>query len=203
MRIPRVLGGGLAAAVCASAWLVAGPGMELAAANCMGPQLTVAPSTTPPGGSVTVTGTLFGNDCNDAGGPGPALGQPLEDVEIWIRVGESEKQVAVVDAGPDYAFVVQVVVPPSQGAGSGTVTASTGGFWASPASAAIEVEGVPLRDDDPPVLDAGRFAASTGSGSDPGGSDPKATAWRWALAGAFGGAALTLGVVAVVRRRPS
>jgi hypothetical protein len=124
-------------------------------------------------------------------------------VELWIRVGESEKQVAVVEAGTGYDFAVQVVVPPSLGAGSGTVTASTGGFWASPASAPIVVEGAPLREDDPPIFDADRFAASTGSGSDPGGSDPKATAWRWALAGAFGGAALTLGVVAIVRRRPS
>jgi hypothetical protein len=204
MRIPRVLGGRLAAAVCASAWLVAGPGIGPAGADCAGPQLEVAPVTAAPGQWITVAGLYFGDDCNDTGGPGPALGQPLQDVELWIRVGESEKQVAVVDAGIGYDFAVQVVVPPSLGAGSGTVTASTGGFWASPASAPIVVEGAPVREDDPPIFDADRFAASTGSGSDPRGSDPSPTTeWPWVLVGAFGGAAFTLGVVAVVRRRPS
>jgi hypothetical protein len=197
MRIPRVLGGGLAAAVLSAVLLVAGPGVEVAAANCMGPQLTVAPSTAPPGGSVTVMGSLFGNDCNDSGGPGPALGQPLEDIEVWIRLGDAEKQVALVDAGPGYDFAVQVVVPSSLGTGAGTVSASTGGFWASPTSAAVVVEGAPLRDD-PPVYDAGRLAASTGSGS-----DPSTTALPWVLVGAFGGAVLMIGAVALVRRRSS
>jgi hypothetical protein len=203
MRIPRVLGGGLVAAVLSAVWLVAGPGIGPAGADCAGPQLEVAPATAAPGQWITVAGLYFGDDCNDTGGPGPVLGQPLEDIELWIRVGESDKQVAVVDAGIGYDFAIQVPVPPSLGTGAGEVTARPSPFATEP-TVALLVEGAPIRAEDPPLVDSERLEASVGPvGAEEAGPSSDDPAWPWVLVGAFGGAVLMIGAVGLVRRRSS
>ncbi|HEY6533370.1 MAG TPA: hypothetical protein VIY72_13765 [Acidimicrobiales bacterium] len=195
MRIPRVLGGGLAAVVLSAAWLVAGPGIGAAGASCVGPQLQVAPTVAAPGQSVTVAGLYFGDDCNDTGGPGPVLGQPLQDIELWMRVGDEDKLVALVDASRTYDFAIQVPVPPSLGTGAGAVTARVDGRPVTTfGPAALVVEGEPIREDDPPVVDADDLAAPDGIASLP-------SAWPWLAVGAVGGVVATLAGVALVRRR--
>ena len=150
-----------------------------------------------------MAGRYFGDDCNDTGRLGPPLGQPSQDVTLWIRVGESEMQVAVVDAGPDYDFAVRVAVPPSLGTGAGEVTARPSPFATEP-TAALLVEGAPMRVEDPPLVDSERLEASVASaGADDAGPSSDDQVWPWVLVGAFGGAVLTLSAVALVRRRPS
>lgn len=51
---------------------------EPAAAQCGAPQLSVEPTSGPPGTTVTINGQYFGTACNDTGGPGPALGDPTQ-----------------------------------------------------------------------------------------------------------------------------
>jgi hypothetical protein len=202
VRIPRVLGGGLAAAVCLVAWLAAGPGIGVAGADCSGPTLTVTPSTAAPGAPVTIAGLYFGDACNDTGAAGPPLGRPLRGVEIWVRVGEVEKQVAIVDAGPGYDFAVEVAVPPSLGTGPGQVVARSSTFSIGPGPAGLVVEGAAVRVDDPALYDARRFAAPI-DGVDVvrEGQSSSRSVWPWVLIGAAGGAAVAVSVVGVARRR--
>src|SRR5262245_38190884 len=60
------------------------------AVRCVGPAVVVEPAEVPAGGTVTVRGTGFGDDCHDTGPP-PAgeglLGKPLQDIEVYVEQG--------------------------------------------------------------------------------------------------------------------
>ena len=191
MRITRVLGGGLVASVVAVVGLVAGPGIGPAGADCSGPTLAVAPATAAPGQRITIAGTYFGTDCNDTGRPGPVLGTPQRDIELWVQVGEGSRQVAVVDAGSGYDFAIDVAVPPSLGVGAAEVQArSAEGVLMTARPAPFDVVGDPIGSADLPVV---QQPATDGTG----GGVP----WGWVGLGAVVGAVLALGTVAVVGRR--
>jgi hypothetical protein len=86
-----------------------------AAASCVGPTVEVTPATAATGSAVTVHGEYFGTDCLDTGPP-PAgmgvLGEPAQDVEVVLRHGEGEVVLGQADATSDYAFTIEVTVPP-------------------------------------------------------------------------------------------
>ncbi len=157
---------GLLAAVLAALVAVVVAPAAPAAANCVGPEISVSPSTVAPGGLVTVKGQHFGTDCNDTGRPGPVLGDPQNGIQVSVRVGDAEKLVAVVEAASDYSFELEVSVPPSLGEGSGEVIVQqatetptdnlsapvevTGSPVQADDAALIQVSGVPATDDDGP-----------------------------------------------------
>lgn len=91
--------------------VVGGP----AAADCSGPTVDWAPHEVARGGTVTVTGSAFGDNCYDTGPPPPGqgfLGVPRQDLQIVVVQGEVEVVVAEGDADAEYAFEVDIVVPP-------------------------------------------------------------------------------------------
>jgi len=190
-----VLGGGLAAVVCLVAWLAADPGIGTAGASCAGPHLTVSPTSVAPGGSVSVVGYFFGTDCNTTiSNEAAVLGEPTDDVELWVQVGDGEKLVALVDAGSDYGFQIEVPVPQSLGTGPALVWARAG--RSSPAPASFVVAGDPVDGLDPPVIDADEGAIP---GTDA--PDLSPSGWLWFAVGAIGGGVVGVGVADRVRGR--
>jgi len=83
-------------------------------ASCVGPMLNVAPAAVPRGGTLTVSGIGFGDDCIDNVMPpetAGSLGDPMKGMQIVIgRDGESVV-LGDADAGEDYAFRVEVALP--------------------------------------------------------------------------------------------
>jgi hypothetical protein len=178
MSLLRVLG--VAGLVLCAIGTAASPA---AATSCSGPEMSVTPSTIAPGTTTLLSGYAFGTDCTNSG-----LGPPAEDVEIVVRVGNKEKVVGQVDVGADYDFVIDVHIPPSLGTGSGAITARSDTLLRS-VEVPIEVAGSEGDHGDRP------YAEWDGTGPDPG------VPWGWIAAGAAGGAALMLGLVAIVGRR--
>ena len=73
---------------------------------------------------LTITGQNLGDDCLDTGTLPPgvgALGQPLTGLVIVIDQADLEFVVATGSADSDYAFRVEVVVPPGLAPGDATV----------------------------------------------------------------------------------
>ncbi len=136
-----------------------------AAASCVGPEITVSPSTVAPGGLVTVKGRHFGTDCNDTGQAGPVLGDPQNGIQVSVRVGEAEKLVAVVEAASDYSFEVEVSVPPSLGEGSGQVIVQQASETLTDnLSAPVEVTGTPVRANDAALIQVSGVPATGDDG---------------------------------------
>jgi hypothetical protein len=106
--------------------LVWAAGSAPAGASCVGPSLTVSPEPVAPGAVLQIRGQAFGTDCNDTGGPGPALGEPAADIELAVVQGDTVIHVARVDAQPDYAFKVRVTAPPSLQPGPAAVRVTSG-----------------------------------------------------------------------------
>ena len=111
----------IAAAAVLAAPLVSDPS---ATASCVAPAVKIKPARVARGGTLTVTGQHFGDDCLDTGtlppGIGP-LGNPLTGLVIVIDQGDNEFVVATGSAGSDYAFKVDVVVPASLQPGDATL----------------------------------------------------------------------------------
>ncbi len=89
-------------------------GAGVAAADCVGPQISYDVAPVGPGQVVRVTGEYWGTDCYDTGnrprGEGN-LGKPQRDIEIVVLQDGIGPVVARGDAGSDYRFVVDVPVP--------------------------------------------------------------------------------------------
>lgn len=103
----------LTAALLAAAVTVVLTGSS--AADCVGPTITVRPTSGPAGTSLTIEGTGFGDNCYDTGPPPPGqgvLGNPLTGVEIaFVDAAGTRTVLAVVDADADYRFAVEATVP--------------------------------------------------------------------------------------------
>ena len=94
------------------------------AASCVAPAFTFKPTRVARGGVLTITGQHFGDDCLDTGTLPPGvgrLGQPLTGIVIVIDQADLEFVVATGSADSDYAFRVEVVVPPGLAPGDATV----------------------------------------------------------------------------------
>ena len=93
-------------------------------ASCVRPTFKFKPARVARGGVLTITGQNFGDDCLDTGtlppGVGP-LGHPLTGIVIVIDQADVEFVVATGSADSDYAFRVEVVVPPGLAPGDATV----------------------------------------------------------------------------------
>jgi hypothetical protein len=121
MVVSRVLR--IIAAVAFFGWVLGHPAP--ADASCVGPQLTVDRPSVAPGDVLEISGSYFGTDCNDTGGPGPVLGKPQTVISLRIVQGELSVPLVQVDADHDYKFVVRAVVPASLTKGTASVTASS------------------------------------------------------------------------------
>ena len=85
-----------------------------AGAACLGPSIEYESGPVRRGGTVTVTGSGFGDNCYDTGPP-PAgegyLGKPLTEIEVVLVQSDRQTVVARGAADDGYAFEIDVVVP--------------------------------------------------------------------------------------------
>ena len=86
-----------------------------AGADCSGPIFEVDDRRITAGDQLRITGSGWGDACNDTGGPGcdpPPLGEPIQDVTIMLRNKATREtvEVATVDADDEYAFEVVVEI---------------------------------------------------------------------------------------------
>ena len=83
-------------------------------AACLGPSIEYESGAVRRGGTVTVTGSGFGDNCYDTGPP-PAgegyLGKPLTEIEVVLVQSDRQTVVARGAADEGYAFEIDVVVP--------------------------------------------------------------------------------------------
>jgi hypothetical protein len=102
-------------------------GMPQAGADCSGPYLRARPAAGPEGSTVTVTGEAFGDNCYDTGPPPPGqgvLGVPQSGVVVTSTDATgTTTDLTTVDAGPQYRFVVQIVIPGGAVPGTGRIDA--------------------------------------------------------------------------------
>lgn len=97
-----------------------------AQADCVGPSISSSATTVARGGSVTVTGSAWGTDCNDVN-PDPddsALGAPATGIVIAVVQDDQRTVLAKGNASSDYSFTVALEIPSTLRPGPGTVTAS-------------------------------------------------------------------------------
>lgn len=90
-------------------------GAAPAGADCVGPTLHHPPAAVARGATVTLTASGFGDNCYDTGPPPDGegiLGRPVTGIGIFVARDGKETLVARGDANPDYAFTVDVVIPP-------------------------------------------------------------------------------------------
>ena len=89
-------------------------GSAPAGAACLGPSIEYESGPVRRGGTVTVTGSGFGDNCYDTGPP-PAgegyLGKPLTEIEVVLVQSDRQTVVARGAADEGYAFEIDVVVP--------------------------------------------------------------------------------------------
>lgn len=105
-RLPAL--GASAAAVLALGVVVA----PAAYADCSLPSITVSPAKVAPGGSVIVTGSVFGTACNDVGPTiEPALGDPAAGIDLILSADGTRSTLATANADADYAFTQRVTLP--------------------------------------------------------------------------------------------
>jgi hypothetical protein len=93
-------------------------------ASCVAPAFTFKPVRVARGDVLTITGQHFGDDCLDTGTLPPGvgrLGRPLTGLVIVIDQADLEFVVATGSADSDYAFRVDVVVPPGLAPGDASV----------------------------------------------------------------------------------
>lgn len=100
-------------------------------ASCAGPDLSVTPTKTAPGGRIVITGTAFQDGCNDAFGNGRSLdppAKPLKNITISLVQGARTWRLATIDqADPDFTFTVTATVPADVSLGKAGVQAT----WAA------------------------------------------------------------------------
>lgn len=102
---------------------------------CAGPDLSVTPTKTAPGGQLTITGTAFQDGCNDVYGNGRPLDPPARPVKnITISLVQRDKtwKLAMIDqAKPDFTFTVTSTMPEDVSPGKAGVQASAGTWLAT------------------------------------------------------------------------
>jgi hypothetical protein len=102
---------------------------------CVGPDLSVTPTKTAPGGRIVITGTAFQDGCNDVYGNGRSLdppAKPLENITISLVQREKTWKLATIDqAKPDFTFTVTSTVPADVSPGKVGVQATAGTWVAS------------------------------------------------------------------------
>ena len=87
---------------------------SVAQADCAAPTYVHDDGGVGRGGTISVTGMFWGDDCHDTGPPPPGegrLGLPLTDLEVVFVQDGTEILVATGNADEFYAFEVDVVVP--------------------------------------------------------------------------------------------
>lgn len=124
-----------------------------AGADCVGPSLSVTPTSGAPGDTVTLDGQYFGTDCLDQGDVGQppgsgVLGEPGTDIKLYFVQNEVPTVVATVDAEADYSFSVPVTVPAS--AVPGVAAFGTDASVLPPTGAEFTVTGAAVRVDAAP-----------------------------------------------------
>jgi hypothetical protein len=143
-----VAGGGRKVAAAASLLAgalvaaVAGGFVEPAEAACLSPQLSLSAPTAHAGDTIIVSGSAFGDGCNDViVGPGPPpapLGSPLTGVELQFQQGGRVVPLGTVDADGDYKFSMPITVPGDARPGPADIMAvMTGSKTAIPAPLAV------------------------------------------------------------------
>lgn len=106
---------------------------EAAVADCAGPTFSHTGGDLAHGDAVVVTGHWFGDNCYDTGPPPPgegSLGRPITDIEVYLEQEGGLHLVAVGDASDDYAWRVDVPVPPVLDVGEARVVVLNNGFEA-------------------------------------------------------------------------
>lgn len=127
MAVIRVLQAAGAALVLGA--VLAGTGVP-ASADCSGPSFTYDTVPVRRGETLTVYGTGFGTRCYDLGTP-PAgeavLGPPATNIEIVLSQGSKTILAGRVDAGAEYDFKTDVIVPAEFEPGIARVTVAFAG----------------------------------------------------------------------------
>jgi hypothetical protein len=99
---------------------------------CAGPDLSVTPAKTAPGGRITITGMAFQDGCNDTFANGRPLdppAKPLKDITISLVQRDKTWKLATIDqAKPDFTFTVTSTLPMGVSPGEAGVQA-TAGTW--------------------------------------------------------------------------
>ncbi|MFK5688322.1 hypothetical protein ACI3EY_01550 [Ornithinimicrobium sp. LYQ92] len=115
------------AAVAVAALLLTIGDRAPADAACAGPQTEVIPMVAAPGDTVTVRGTAFGTECNDAGShtEDGFLGPPATDITVTFQQESRTWLVARGDAHDDEGRTFTAVVEVPRDALLGTVTVVT------------------------------------------------------------------------------
>jgi hypothetical protein len=102
---------------------------------CAGPDLSVTPAKTAPGGRIIITGTAFQDGCNDTFANGRTLdppAKPLKDISISLVQMDRTWKLATIDqAKPDFTFTVISTVPTGVSPGKAGVQATAGTWLAS------------------------------------------------------------------------
>ncbi len=95
---------------------------------CAGPELSVTPTKTAPGGRIIVTGAAFRDGCNDVSVNGRSLdppAKPLKNITISLVQREKTWKLATIDqAKPDFTFTVAAKVPVDVSPGTAGVQAT-------------------------------------------------------------------------------
>jgi len=179
--------------------LASGVASSRADASCAGPSITVEPASPVVGEVIEIHGEGFGTDCNDTGGPGPALGDPQEDIDVRIVQGDVSESLIRLGADSKYEFAVRLVMPAHLSAGPAVFVASSTRL---PVSLVAPGPAVSMSNPPPTILTgiaAGSLGGVTDRGDDE--SDGRSTGWiGWAGIGATAIAAVLVGCV-VGRRR--
>jgi hypothetical protein len=107
--------------------LLAGCASSTAGASCVGPQMTVTPTTVAAGDSVQVEGQWFFDDCYDGGQPGnpPAT----QDVDLRLVTSGAAARTFVlttVDADDDGEVHTTVAIPDDVPAGPARIESGIG-----------------------------------------------------------------------------
>jgi hypothetical protein len=108
--------------------------------------VTFKPAKIARGSVLTITGKYFGDDCLDTGtvpqGIGP-LGNPMSGLAIVIDQGTNEFVVATGSARSNYAFQVDVVVPPGLEPGEASIIVVAAGDARLPADRPLVISEAP------------------------------------------------------------
>ena len=110
-----------------TALITLGPiGAAPVAADCSGPTLRFAPHDVDRGGTLSVTGSGWGDNCYDTGSPPDGegvLGNPITGIEILIKQGSKEWLVARGSADDQFGFSIDIRVPTDLTPGEAELTA--------------------------------------------------------------------------------
>jgi hypothetical protein len=178
-------------------FFAAGLVLPTAAANasCVGPELSVSPTSAAVGEPVEVRGRGFGTACNDTTENGETADRPLGDPDphVQLRIAQHGLTIplARLGANDDYEFAVRVTVPGGMQPGPATIESPT----SRGVAIVVDPRAGPPTEEPPPTVLAG-----TTYGVERGGSDDRSP-WAVVSVVVIAIAAIGLAVIGLRRRR--